>query len=196
LPWTRVTKVYEFDGPDGRETLADLFDGRSQLVVYHLMFDPDWQVGCKSCSFWADNFNGIVPHLSQRDVSLVAISRAPLAKLQAFEDRLGWGFKWLSSLGSDFNYDFGVSFRPEDIAAGSTTYNYAPSTSTMSELPGISVFLKDADGQIYHTYSCYSRGLDMLNTAYHFLDLLPKGRDEANLPYAMAWVRLRDEYGG
>jgi predicted dithiol-disulfide oxidoreductase (DUF899 family) len=158
------------------------------------MFGPDWEDGCKSCSFWADNFNGIVPHLNQRDVTFVAISRAPLAKLQAFATRLGWSFKWLSSSGSDFNYDYTVSFTPEDLAGGGAIYNYAANKMYMTELPGISVFFKDADGKVFHAYSCYARGLDMLNTAYHYLDLVPKGRDEAGLPHAMAWVRLRDQY--
>jgi predicted dithiol-disulfide oxidoreductase (DUF899 family) len=195
LPWERVTKRYRFDGPDGRESLGDLFDGRSQLIVYHFMFAPDWEIGCKSCSFWADNFNGVIPHLNQRDVSFVAISRAPLAKLQAFARRLGWSFKWLSSDGGDFNYDYQVSFRPEDVEAGRAAYNYEATETEMSDLPGISVFLKDADGTIFHTYSCYARGLDMMNTAYHYLDLAPKGRDEDGLPWSMAWVALHDEYG-
>jgi len=196
LPWERVDKTYVFEGPNGKENLAELFAGRSQLIVYHFMFDPDWETGCKSCSFWADNFNGIVAHLKQRDATLVAISRAPLPKLQAFAKRLGWSFKWLSSFDSDFNYDYHVSFKPEDRAGGKVIYNYAASKMDMSELPGISVFYKDADGQVFHTYSCYARGLDMMNTAYHYLDLLPKGRDEAGLPHSMAWVRLHDQYGG
>jgi predicted dithiol-disulfide oxidoreductase (DUF899 family) len=195
LPWVRVTKQYVFEGPEGKQTLAQLFTGRSQLIVYHFMFGPDWEAGCKSCSFWADNFNGIVPHLNQRDVTFVAISRAPLAKLQAFAARLGWSFKWLSSSGSDFNYDYKVSFTPEELAGGSPIYNYTANKMNMTELPGISVFFTDADGKVFHTYSCYARGLDMLNTAYHYLDLSPKGRDEAGLPHAMAWVRLRDQYG-
>jgi predicted dithiol-disulfide oxidoreductase (DUF899 family) len=195
LPWARVTKPYVFDGPEGKQTLSQLFDGRSQLVVYHFMFGPDWEVGCKSCSFWADNFNGIVPHLNQRDVTFVAISRAPLSKLQAFAKRLGWSFKWLSSFASDFNYDYNVSFTPEDLAGGRATHNYAVNKMNMSDLPGISVFFKDTDGNVFHTYSCYARGLDMLNTAYHYLDLVPKGRDEAGLAHTMAWVRLRDQYG-
>ena len=195
LPWVLVTKQYVFEGPEGKQTLAQLFTGCSQLIVYHFMFDHDWEAGCKSCSFLADNFNGIVPHLNQRDVTFVAISRAPLAKLQAFAARLGWSFKWLSSSGSDFNYDYNVSFTPEPLAGGGATYNYAANKMNMTELPGISVFFKDADGKVFHTYSCYARGLDMLNTAYHYLDLVPKGRDEAGLPHAMAWVRLRDEYG-
>jgi predicted dithiol-disulfide oxidoreductase (DUF899 family) len=194
LPWVRVTKNYLFDGPDGKQTLSELFDGYSQLIVYHFMFGPDWETGCKSCSFWADNFNGIVPHLNQRDVTFVAISRAPLAKLSTFATRLGWSFKWLSSAGSDFNFDFNVSFTPEAIASGSTTYNYAANKMNMQELPGISVFFKSLEGEVFHTYSCYARGLDMLNNAYHYLDLVPKGRDETGLSFPMAWVRLRDEY--
>jgi predicted dithiol-disulfide oxidoreductase (DUF899 family) len=190
----QVTKQYLFDGPEGKQTLGQLFNGRSQLIVYHFMFGPDWEVGCKSCSFWADNFNGIVPHLNQRDVTFVAVSRAPLAKLQAFATRLGWSFKWVSSSRNDFNYDYNVSFTPEDLADGSAIYNYAANKMNMPELPGISVLFKDAEGKVFHTYSCYARGLDMLNTAYHYLDLVPKGRDEAGLPHAMAWVRLRDQY--
>jgi predicted dithiol-disulfide oxidoreductase (DUF899 family) len=194
LPWVQVTKQYLFDGPEGKQTLGQLFNGRSQLIVYHFMFGPDWEVGCKSCSFWADNFNGIVPHLNQRDVTFVAVSRAPLEKLQAFATRLGWSFKWVSSSRSGFNYDYNVSFTPEDLADGSAIYNYAANKMNMPELPGISVFFKDAEGKVFHTYSCYARGLDMLNTAYHYLDLVPKGRDETGLPHSMAWVRLRDQY--
>jgi predicted dithiol-disulfide oxidoreductase (DUF899 family) len=195
LPWVRVTKSYRFDSPGGKQTLGELFDDRSQLIVYHFMFGPDWESGCKSCSFWADNFNGIVPHLNQRDVTFVAISRAPLAKLSAFAANLGWSFKWLSSFGSDFNFDFNVSFTAEAVARGSAIYNYAANKVNMEELPGISVFFRNADGEIFHTYSCYARGLDMLNTAYHYLDLVPKGRDEAGLSFPMAWVRLRNDYG-
>jgi predicted dithiol-disulfide oxidoreductase (DUF899 family) len=195
LPWERVEKDYVFEGPKGKETLAQLFDGRSQLVVYHFMFAPEAETPCKSCSFWADNFNGIIAHLNQRDVTFVAISRAPLSKLQAFAKRLGWSFKWLSSGGTDFNYDYNVSFRPADGGKGRASYNYSPTETTMSDLPGISVFFKDAEGQVFHTYSCYARGLDMLNNAYHYLDLVPKGRDEGGLPHTMAWVKFRDLYG-
>ncbi len=195
LPWVRVDKDYVFDGPVGRQSLAELFAERSQLVVYHFMFDPDWEAGCKSCSFWADNFNGIGVHLAARDVTFAAISRAPLPKLQAFAKRMGWSFPWYSSFGSDFNFDYGVSFRPEDLARGWVVYNYARRDNTsMTELPGISVFAKDEGGAVFHTYSCYSRGLDMLNGAYHHLDLAPKGRDEEGLPYHMDWVRLHDMY--
>ena len=194
LPWAKVDKPYVFDGPAGKETLADLFAGRRQLIIYHFMFAPDWEAGCKSCSFWADNFNGITAHLNQRDVTLVAISRAPPATLQGFERRMGWSFKWLSSHGNDFNFDYGVSFTPEAIGTGQVFYNYRQSKAYGPEMPGISVFYKDDDGAVYHTYSCYSRGLDLLNTAYNLLDLVPKGRDEAELPFAMAWVKLRDQY--
>jgi predicted dithiol-disulfide oxidoreductase (DUF899 family) len=196
LPWVRVTKAYVFDAPDGQETLADLFDGHSQLVVYHFMFAPEWEEGCPSCSFWADNFERNVVHLAARDVTLVAISRAPLAKIEAFRKRLGWTFKWVSSEGNDFNFDYHVSFAPEARAKGEIFYNYRPFKSSMSELPGISVFYRDASGVIFHTYSCYARGLDMMNVAYHYLDLVPKGRDEADQrPHPQAWVRYRDSYG-
>jgi len=195
LPWERVDKDYVFEGPEGKQSLAQLFDGRRQLIVYHFMFAPEAEVPCKSCSFWADNFNGIIAHLNQRDVTFVAISRAPLPKLQAFAKRLGWTFTWLSSGGSDFNYDYNVSFRPEDLASGTAIYNYGPTEMQMADLPGISVFFKDEEGAVFHTYSCYARGVDMLNTAYHYLDLVPKGRDEDGLPHTMAWVNFRDLYG-
>jgi len=194
LPWVRVEKEYVFEGASGKETLAELFEGRSQLVVYHFMFGPDWEVGCKSCSFWADNFNGITAHLQQRDVTMVVISRAPVARLREYASRLGWSFRWLSSLGNDFNFDYQVSLRPEDFATGKGVYNYAPVTEAFEERPGISVFYKDASGAVFHTYSCYARGIDMMNTAYHYLDLVPKGRDEAGLSHTMAWVRRRYEY--
>ena len=195
LPWVRVDKDYAFDSEAGRVTLADLFDGRRQLLVYHFMFGPDWEGGCKSCSFWADHFGSSLPHLAARDVSLVAVSRAPLAKLQAQARRLGWTFKWVSSAGSDFNYDYAVSFAPEALAAGEVQYNYEPRKTSMSDLPGISAFYKEDDGSVYHTYSSYARGLDMLNTTYQLLDIVPKGRDEAGLPHPMAWVRYHDAYG-
>ena len=194
LPWVKIDKPYVFDGPNGKEALRDLFVGRRQLIVQHFMFAPDWDAGCKSCSFWADNFNGITAHLNQRDVTFVAISRAPLETLEAFERRMGWSFKWLSSLGSDFNFDFAVSATPDEMSSGQVTYNYVTRKPFSAEMPGLSVFYRDDDGTIYHTYSCYARGLDMLNTAYHLLDLVPKGRDEAALSYPMAWVKLRDQY--
>jgi predicted dithiol-disulfide oxidoreductase (DUF899 family) len=193
LPWECVEKNYVFDTPSGRKTLAELFDGRSQLVVYHFMFGPDWETPCKSCSFWADNIERNVVHLNARDVSVAAISRASLARLEAVKQRMGWTFTWASSGETDFNFDFGVSFRPDQKDA---TYNYAPKTSASTEQPGISVFYKDQSGSIFHTYSCYARGLDMMNAAYQYLDLVPRGRDEAGLAHTMAWVRLRDSYGG
>jgi predicted dithiol-disulfide oxidoreductase (DUF899 family) len=194
LPWERVDKQYVFQGAAGNETLADLFAGRSQLIVYHFMFAPEWEAGCKSCSFWADNFNGIIPHLNQRDVSLAAISRAPLAKLQAFAARLGWSFKWVSAANTDFNYDYQVSFKPDQVAKGGAMYNYDPYQGTMTDLPGFSVFLKDESGSLFHTYSTYARGLDPMNAAYQLLDLVPKGRDEASLASPMSWVKLRVLY--
>jgi predicted dithiol-disulfide oxidoreductase (DUF899 family) len=194
LPWERVAKPYVFDGAKGKETLADLFAGRSQLIVYHFMFAPDWDTGCKSCSFFADSYNGVISHLAQRDVSFAAVSRAPLAKLQDFAARLGWSFKWVSSGSNDFNYDYQVSFRPEDVARGTTAYNYAGYQGSNSDLPGFSVFFKDAAGDIFHTYSTYSRGLDPMNCAYQLLDLVPKGRDEEGLPHSMAWLKLHDQY--
>ena len=194
LPWERVENEYSFDGPTGKRTLAELFDGRSQLIVYHFMFAPEWEEGCKSCSFWADNFNGIVVHLNHRDVTMLAISRAPLAKLQGYAKRLGWTFPWYSSQGSDFNYDFHVSFTPQQTAAGEGIYNYGPLEYNMSDLVGISVFAKNESGEVFHTYSTYSRGVDMLNVAYHYLDLVPKGRDEDALKHTMEWVRRHDQY--
>jgi predicted dithiol-disulfide oxidoreductase (DUF899 family) len=194
LPWVRVDKAYVFDGPDGKETLPQLFDGRSQLVVYHFMFAPEWETPCKSCSFWADNFERNVVHLAQRDVTLIAVSRAPLGKLDAFKQRMGWTFKWVSSGGGDFNDDYQVSPAPAQLAKGETYYNYAPMKTAMTDLPGISVFYQDPGGAVFHTYSCYARGLDMMNVAYQYLDLVPKGRDETG-PHAMAWVRYRDSYG-
>ncbi|MBI5260445.1 MAG: DUF899 domain-containing protein [Bradyrhizobium sp.] len=194
LPWVKVDKTYTFDGPNGQQTLADLFKGRPQLVVQHFMFDPDWDEACKSCSFWADGFERMVPHLAARDTTLVAISRAPLEKLLAFKKRMGWTFDWLSSAGSDFNYDFAVSFTPDQVKSGANIYNFGTSAFHIEEAPGISVFYRDEAGNVFHTYSCYARGLDMMNAAYHYLDLTPLGRHEEGLPYPMDWVRLRDRY--
>jgi predicted dithiol-disulfide oxidoreductase (DUF899 family) len=193
LPWERVEKDYRFEGPRGPAALADLFEGRSQLIVYHFMFAPDWDIGCKSCSFWADQFDAIIPHLRQRDVTLAAVSRAPLAKLQGQAQRQEWSFPWYSSAGSDFNFDYQVSFTPEMTQAGPVQYNYEPRATSMSDLPGISAFIRDG-GRIFHTYSTYSRGLDALNPAYQFLDLAAKGRDEEGLPNPMAWVKHRFAY--
>jgi predicted dithiol-disulfide oxidoreductase (DUF899 family) len=194
LPWVKVEKQYVFDGPRGKETLADLFDGRSQLIVYHFMFHPSWSEGCPSCSFWADNFNGIIVHLNHRDVTMVAISKAPFEKLDAYKKRMGWTFKWLSSSGNDFNRDYHVSFSPEEMQKGEMVYNYTTTKFPAEEAPGISVFYRDEAREIFHTYSCYARGLDMLNGAYHYLDLVPKGRDEDNLSYHMEWLRRHDQY--
>jgi predicted dithiol-disulfide oxidoreductase (DUF899 family) len=190
LPWERVEKSYLFDGASGKESLADLFDGRSQLIVYHFMFLPEWEAGCPHCSFWADNFNDNIIHLEHHDISMVAVSRAPVSKLEAYRKRMGWSFKWLSSDDNDFNYDYGVSFRPEDQKK--SVYNYGTIAPGMSDREGVSVFYKDADGQIFHTYSAYARGIDMMNTAYHYIDITPKGRDEGDRP--QYWVRRRDEY--
>ena len=195
LPMERIEKRYLFEGPEGPVSLTDLFDGRPQLLLYHFMFAPDWQAGCKSCSFWMDSFNGTTAHLKQRDASLVLISRAPLEKLEAFKKRMGWEFRWVSSEGSDFNFDFGVSFSDCDKANGKVAYNYETRNYMSPEMPGLSTFIKDKDGAIYHAYSCYARGLDALNAAYQLLDLAPKGRDEDQLPFSMTWVRLHDEYG-
>jgi predicted dithiol-disulfide oxidoreductase (DUF899 family) len=195
LPWERVEKTYVLDGPKGKEALAELFAGKSQLIVYHFMFAPDWEAGCKSCSFWADNFNGMDVHLRRRDISFVAVSRAPLAKLEAYKKRMGWSFKWLSSGNTDFNFDLGVSFTPEQMAKGSGYWNYRTQKPFETDTVGISVFYNDRAGQIFHTYSCYQRGVDMMNGAYHYMDLTPKGRDEADQkPHAQAWVRRHDEY--
>jgi predicted dithiol-disulfide oxidoreductase (DUF899 family) len=196
LPWEKVEKEYVFETPAGKKTLADLFGSRSQLLVYHFMFGPDWEAGCKSCSFWADNFNGIVVHLEQRDVAMLAASRAPLAKLEAFKGRMGWSFKWVSSLGNTFNHDYRVSFPKGETPESERIYNYQPSTFSGEEAPGISVFYKDEQGRVFHTYSCYARGLDMLNGAYHYLDLVPKGRGEEGLSFSMEWVRHHDRYEG
>ena len=193
LPWVKVEKAYAFTGPKGKLKLSDLFEGRSQLIVYHFMYGPDWDEGCLSCSFWADNFEGIPIHLAHRDATLVAISRAPYRTLAAYRKRMGWTFPWYSSEGSDFNYDYQVSYTPEQIESGDAEHNYVRGT-VMDELPGVSVFYRDADGEIYHTYSTYRRGLDMLNGAYHYLDLLPKGRDEDELPWTMSWLRRHDQY--
>ncbi len=193
LPWEMVEKQYTFQGPKGRETLAELFDGRSQLIVYHFMLGPGWKEGCPSCSFLADHFNPAVVHLAQRDVTLLAVSRAPLPEIDVFKKRMGWNFKWVSSSGSDFNYDYKVSFTKEQVANRQKIYNFETQLPG-EELPGASVFYKNADGEIFHTYSTYSRGLDIFLGAYNWLDVTPKGRDEAGLPHGMAWVRHHDRY--
>ena len=190
LPWERVAKEYVFEGPEGKETLADLFDGRSQLVVYHFMFGPEDEAGCKSCSFWADNFDPNVVHLQARDVTFVAVSRAPYEQLAAYRQRMGWRFKWLSSADSDFNFDYGVSFAQDDESR--PVYNYGSLSPNMSEREGMSVFFRAGSGNLFHTYSSYARGIDLLNTAYNYLDLVPKGRDENGR--SQYWVRRHDEY--
>jgi len=194
LPWVKVEQPYRFDSAQGPLTLAELFGDKRQLLVYHLMFAPDWEVACKSCSFWADGWTGILSHLAARDVSFAAISRAPLPKLQAYAKRLGWTFRWVSSGGSDFNFDFGVSFDPATIERGEASYNYQKTGKLQTDMPGVSVFYKGDDGAIYHTYSTFARGIDALNPAYQYLDLTPKGRDEAGLPHTMSWVKRHDEY--
>jgi predicted dithiol-disulfide oxidoreductase (DUF899 family) len=194
LPWVRVEKRYVFDGPRGTETLADLFRGRSQLIVYHFMLGPGWKEGCKSCSFLADHIDGARVHLAHRDVTLVAVSRAPFAEIEAFKARMGWGFDWVSSHGSDFNADYQVSFTPAEMAQGKVSYNYETQEFDSEEAPGASVFYKDVAGAVFHTYSAYARGLDMLVGTYNYLDLVPKGRDEDGLSFTMAWVRHHDRY--
>jgi predicted dithiol-disulfide oxidoreductase (DUF899 family) len=193
LPWVKVEKEYVFEGPNGKETLSDLFEGRSQLVIYHFMYAPEWEEGCPSCSFWADSFNGIIVHLNHRDVTFAGISRAPLKKLNAFKKRMGWTFKWVSSGNSDFNYDYHVSFQAE-VPKEKLEYNYSQLSFDSSDLPGVSVFCKDEKGNIFHTYSAYSRGIDVLNTAYNYLDLVPKGRDEDEFEFSMEWLRYHDRY--
>lgn len=195
MPWEKVEKRYTFEGPKGKVTLAELFDGRSQLIVYHFMFGPGWKEGCPSCSFLADGFDGPAVHLAQRDTTLAVISGATLPEIEAFKKRMGWHFKWVSSFGSDFNFDYHVSFSKEEKSNGKVDYNYGMNEFPAEEAPGASVFYKNAEGEIFHTYSSYARGLDILLGTYNFLDLTPKGRDEDGLPYSMAWVRHHDRYG-
>lgn len=194
LPWMKIDKTYVFDGPEGKETLAQLFAGHSQLVVYHFMLGPGWEEGCKSCSYLADHFDGTLVHLAHRDVTFLAISRAPLPEIQTFQKRMGWRFKWVSSFGNDFNFDFHVSFRKEELARGSVYYNYALQTFGSEEAPGLSVFYKSGDGEVFYTYSTYARGLEPLVGTYQYLDLVPKGRDENGLAFTMSWVRHHDRY--
>jgi len=192
LPWEAVTKDYVFEGPSGTQTLSQLFDGRSQLVVYHFMFVPDWDAGCPHCSRWADNFNGIIAHLNQRDVSMVAVSRAPYAKLAAYRQRMGWSFKWVSSFGTDFNFDYHVSFTPEELKKGKAFYNFKLQNPGVADREGVSVFARDAKGRIFRSYSTFARGIEALNLDYKYLDVVPKGRDEGGRgPF---WVRRHDEY--
>lgn len=195
MPWVLVDKEYLFDGPNGKQTLSDLFDGRSQLIVYHFMYDPNWDAGCPSCSFWADNFNGIVVHLNQRDVTMIAVSKAPYRKIGEYKKRMGWNFKWVSSYDNDFNFDYHVSFTPEELSEKKAFYNYNLQDTHSPEREGVSVFYKDTAGHVFHTYSAYARGIDVLNVAYHYLDLVPKGRDEDGHEFSQFWVRRHDEYG-
>ena len=194
LPWVKVDTEYLFEDLNGKLSLADLFEDKSQLIVYHFMYGPDWEEGCPSCSFMADNFNGIDIHLRHRDANMVVVSRASLAQLQAYRKRMGWDFKWVSSLGNDFNYDYHVSFTADEMEKAEMFYNFNIGNFPADEAPGISVFYKSPEGEVFHTYSCYARGLDMLIGAYNYLDLLPKGRDEDELDFTMAWIRRRDEY--
>ncbi|GAC1460332.1 MAG: DUF899 domain-containing protein [Steroidobacteraceae bacterium] len=192
LPWEAVDKSYVFEGSDGRQTLPELFGGRSQLIIYHFMFHPDWDAGCPHCSRWADSFDRAIVHLNHRDVTMAAVSRAPYAQLAAYQKRMGWSFRWLSSFGSDFNFDYHVSFTPAEMQAQKGFYNLVVQNPDASEREGISVFLKDTDDKVFHTYSTYARGIDMMNVDYQYLDLVPKGRDEGGRgPY---WVRRHDEY--
>ena len=194
LPWELVDKTYTFEGASGRRTLADLFDGRSQLLVYHFMFAPQAAAGCPHCSHVADTFNGIVVHLNQRDVTLAAVSRAPYEKIEVYRRRMGWTFTWVSSSDSDFNFDYQASFTPEQVAAKRATYNFVEQNPGGSEREGVSVFTKSPDGRVFHTYSAYARGIEVLMSDYQYLDLVPRGRDEGDRgPY---WVRRHDEYKG
>ena len=195
LPWEAVTQEYFFEGADGTRSLAQLFDGRSQLIVYHFMFPPEWDDGCPHCSCWADNFNGTMEHLHARDVTMAAVSRAPFPKLAGYARRMGWSFPWFSSSGTDFNHDFHVAFTPEELASGTAVYNYGSTEPGFTDREGVSVFYAGDDGQVFHTYSAYARGIDMLNGAYHYIDLVPKGRDEAGHDNPQFWVRRHDEYG-
>jgi len=193
LPWVKVEKNYVFDTASGKKTLADLFGGKSQLVIYHFMLGPDWEQGCPSCSLLGDHLDGIGIHLAQRDVNLMMVSRAPFAKIDEFKKRMGWRFPWASSYASDFNFDYGVSATKED-AAKETIYNYAPTKFPSEDRPGMSVFYKNANGEVFHTYSFYARGLEDMMALYMILDRVPKGRDEGELSFPMAWVRHHDRY--
>ena len=193
LPWVKVEKEYAFEAPGGKLRLRDLFEGKSQLLVYHFMFGPGWKDGCPHCSFWADHFDNVNAHLGQRDTTFVAVSRAPLKEIQPFKKRMGWRFKWVSSFGSEFNFDFNVSFTPEQTASREATYNFEPLDMDIDEREGVSAFYKTEGGDVYRTYSAYARGIDLMNTTYNFLDLTAKGRDE-HPDSPQDWVRYHDEY--
>ncbi len=194
LPWEKVEKRYEFEGPAGKLSFSDLFGVRSQLVIYHFMLGPGWAEGCPSCSYLADHFDGMTIHLANRDVNFLVVSHAPIAEIEAFKKRMGWRFRWVSSYGSDFNHDYQVSMRPEEAGKDQVYYNYEMTGFPSQERPGLSVFFKSSPGEIFHTYSTYARGLDILVGVYNILDLVPKGRDEAGLKHTMAWVRHHDKY--
>jgi predicted dithiol-disulfide oxidoreductase (DUF899 family) len=194
LPWERVEKSYLFDTAQGPRSLADLFQGRRQLLVQHFMLAPGWEQGCPSCSYMADHTDGMNLHLAQRDITMLAVSRAPLAEIERFRRRMGWQFSWVSSFGSDFNQDFHVSFAPEDVARGRVDYNYTSMSFPSEEAPGLSVFFKNDAGEVFHTYSTYGRGVEVMMGAYAMMDLTPQGRDEGDLAYTMAWVRHHDRY--
>ncbi len=195
LPWVKVEKEYVFDGPMGKVSLADLFCGRSQLIIYHFMFGPGWGDGCPHCSFWADHYDSLQHHLGQRDTALAVVSRAPWKEIAPFKKRMGWKFKWVSSSGTDFNFDFNVSFTPEQIKKGTAIYNFTSLDMDIDEREGVSAFYRDKNGDIYRTYSAYARGIDLMNTTYNFLDLTAKGRDE-NPEARQDWVRYHDKYEG
>jgi predicted dithiol-disulfide oxidoreductase (DUF899 family) len=195
LPWTLVEKEYAFDAPEGRVSLGGLFAGKTQLAVYHFMFGPEWKQGCHRCSFWADNFDGIDVHLAHRDTAFLAVSNTSLAKIEEYRRRMGWRFRWVSSLGGDFNRDFHVTFARAELAAGDAEYNYARRSPPFDEMPGLSVFAQLEGGRLAHAYSTYGRGIDVFNGAYQILDLTPKGRDEAGSLDPMFWLKRRDEYG-
>ena len=194
LPWVRIDKNYVFDTPEGKRPLADLFEGRRQLLVQHFMLGPGWQQGCPSCSYMADHNDGMDVHLAHRDVTLIAVSRAPLAEIERFRQRMGWKFRWVSSHDSDFNFDFGVSFKPEEVAKGEINYNFARRSFAREELPGVSVFFKNDASEVFHTYSTYGRGVEVMMGTYNMLDLVPKGRDERDVGHKMEWVRHHDRY--
>lgn len=194
LPWVLVEDDYRFMTAEGEMSLPELFDDKSQLIIQHFMLGDDWAEGCTSCSFWADGFDGATVHMEQRDAAFVAVSNASVEKIDAYRKRMGWNFQWVSCLGSSFNYDYQASFTPEQMESGKVYYNYRDTQFPVGEAPGISIFIRDAEGRVCHTYSCYSRGIDNMNVAYQYLDLLPKGRDEEDLPHAMAWVKRHDQY--
>jgi predicted dithiol-disulfide oxidoreductase (DUF899 family) len=194
LPWVKVEKSYVFDGPNGKLTLADLFDGKSQLIIYHLMFGPDWQEACPSCSFNMDHTDGALVHLAQRDVSFAAISRAAYPKIAGFKKRMGWRFNWVSSNGNDFNRDYHVWFTKEELATGKVNHNFTLEAFPGTDAPGISVFYKNQNGEIFHTYSAYARGTETTMNTYNYLDYVPKGRDEDALSFTMSWLRHHDRY--